>query len=314
MPYIPITNPVDLNVTTTGSWVDADVSTHPLYVASVVIGVELIFDNTGTNNVNFGCRKNGSTDARNDLLLGFTNGTMTGARIGVDGSGLFEAYISEVAVDVYLAGFYTADTASFFTNAVDKSQDTLSTWTDTDISSDTGSDVALAAFLERSAATASIYAVRMNGSTDDRRGQSPGRHNFLIAPCDGSELFEQWVSATDADLFLNGYLRATYRAAATFNTNAIDRSTATAGSYQTVTALTAGAIAGVYDSYNVQTTPSRLALRRIGSTVDIYRGPYLRAHLVVACDTSQQVEQKISSTDSDLWELGYFSAPKTWLS
>lgn len=304
MAFVALSAPVDMAVTTTSSWVDVDVSGQTGYSASVV-GVELLIVVTGTSNRNVGVRKNGSSDNRTGLMLGYPNGTIIGARIGVDSSGIFEAYISDTDTDVYLVGFYTSPGVVFFTNGVDKSQNTTGSWVDTDISSDTGSDTAIAAFFEYSTSANLIGMLRPNGSTDSRLTYSTGVHNFLITGVDGSEICEQYINNSAVDFILTGYMTT----GGTFHTNATDRSTGTTASYVAVTALPAGALAGVYDCYNVAAVPTRYGLRKAGASYDIYRGPYLRAHHVVPCDSSGGVEQKIAGTDADLYELGYLFTP-----
>lgn len=290
-----------------------DVSGQSGYSSSVV-GVELLIVVTGTSNRNFGVRKNGSADARTGLLLGYPNGTIVGARIGVDSSGIFEAYISDVDTDVYLVGFYTSPGVVFFTNAVDKSQNTTGSWVTTSIASDTGGDTAIGAFFEYNVAAALIGVLRPRGSADARNVYSPGLHQFLITGLNGSEECEQYINHDTVDFLLNGYVISD----AVFHINALDRSTGTTASYVAVTALPAGAAAGIYDCYNVAAVPTRYGLRTAGASYDIYRGPYLRAHHVVPCDGSGGVEQKIAGTDADLYELGYFTTPVgggdlTWL-
>lgn len=302
MAFVALAAPVDMAVTTTSSWVDVDVSGQTGYSASVV-GVELLIVVTGSSNRNIGVRKNGSTDNRTGLLLGYPGSTLVGARIGVDSSGIFEAYISDVDTDVYLVGFYTAG-AVFFTNGVDKSQNTTGSWVDTDISSDTGSDTAIAAFFEYSTSANLIGMLRPNGSTDSRLTYSTGVHNFLITGVDGSEICEQYINNSAVDFILTGYLTS----GGTFHTNATDRSTATTASYVDITALPAGSVAGVYDCWNQSSVPTRYGLRAGGTAYDIYSGPYLRAHHVVPCDGSGVVQQKIAAADADLYELGYLTA------
>lgn len=302
MAFLPLATPTDMAVTTTAAWVDVDVSALPGY-SSAVVGVELLFVITGSSNRQFGCRKNGSTDARTGVLLGFPGGTSTGARIGVDSAGLLEVFIADVDTDVYVTGFYTSHTV-FFTNAVDKSQPTINTWTSTDVSTDTGSDTAVVGLFEGQAGAARTMALRATGSTDDRRVATI-THTFQMVKLDGSETCEQYIGNADADWVLSGYLTGD----AVFTTNATDRSTGTGGSYQTITALPADAVAGVYDLYTTSGVPVLHALRPSGATWDIYRAPYSRSNQAVKCSApGGVVEQKIAGVDADLYELGYLTA------
>jgi hypothetical protein len=73
-----------------------------------------------------------------------------------------------------------------------------------------------------------------------------------------------------------------------------------------VAALPAGAIGGIYD---VLTGGGTIGMRQNGSSEDVYKSaPSGFGTFIVACDGSQLVEQKISATSCDIWELGYFTA------
>jgi len=304
MAFIKLAEPVDLGITTFDAWHDQDISGQTGYTSRVV-GVELIIENTGSNNLTFGVRANGSTDALTNILPGFSNGTTVRARIGVDAAGIFEVYADSTEINVWLVAFYEEDVATFFVNDISVAQNTTSAFVDTNIAGHTGPDVGIAAFLQRSGTSGYVYTVRMNGGTDARTTYTAGAHNFLIAPLDGSEIFEQYIANAAVDLLMSGYLKA----GATFHTNAIDRSaTASFNTYQDITALPSGAIAGVYEAQSA-TIPQRIALRENGTTTDVYRSPYQRMWAVVPCDGSQIVEQKPVNGDVDLFELGYLTDP-----
>lgn len=293
--------PVDISLSSFAAWTDIDVSSQPGYNSNVVgVLVEVVL-NFATDRA-FGLRKNGSTDNRTTALWAGIVGNHFVAAIGVDSSGIFEGYVENGEVDFFLVGFLMAGDAVFFDNAVDKSTGSASAWVDLDVSSDTGGDTAKGVWLEMTAPAVRIASVRMNGSTDDRRGNHPGFHSWLYCGVDGSEICEQWVNATDVDLYLVGYQKA----AAKYNANAIDRSTGTTGSYVDMAALPAGAIAGIYEA--TTTSGAKYNLRKKGSAHDRYL--YLQTHqwFVVACDASQIVQQKIDSTTVDIYEVGSFDA------
>lgn len=299
---ITLSDPVDVSLSTTGAWTDIDLSGISGYT-SAVTGAVIKFMTTASSNRNFGLRKKGSTDNRTGLIIGQPNGTQAHAYIGVDTSGFIQGYISDVDMDFYVVGLITGDV--FFTNAVDKSTGTTSSWVDLDISSDTGADTATHAWFEWSTAALVIGAFRKNGSTDDRRAQSPGTHGWMGTGVDGSELCEQWINHTIQDHYLVGYGTS----AMTWHTNAVDRSTSTTGSYQTVTSPDASAVAAVYDFYTAGSTAYRHALRRTGSSVDQYQCLYLRNHATVTLSsTGGTAEQKVQDVAVDLYELGYWRA------
>lgn len=305
MAIITKSDPEDISLSTTGAWTDCDASTISGYTSSVT-GVIVRVINTGSSNWTWGLRKNGSTDDRRaSTIVGNTPGTHLMMAVGVDASGIFEGWIQNTNVDFEIVAFLTGDT--FFTNMVDKSTGTTSAWVDFDISSDTGGDTATWAWVEWNIVGASAMGLRCNGSTDDRRALS-WRKNAGGCKVDGSELGEQYIAATSTDLFLAGYGTAA-SSQITAHTNATDRSTATTGSYETITSPDASAIAAFYDVYTTTATAGSFSIRRSGSSVDSYRDLYLRAHWAVTLSaTGGTAEQKIETTDVDVFELMYWTA------
>lgn len=297
---LTLSDPVDVSLSTTGAWTDIDLTGISGYT-SAVTGCVVKFMTTASSNRNFGVRKKGSTDNRTGLIIGQPNGTQAHAYIGVDTSGFIQGYISDVDMDFYVVALITEDV--FFTNAVDKSTTTTSSWVDLDISSDTGGDTATHAWFEWSTPALVIGAFRKNGSTDDRRAQTVGTHGWAGVGVDGSELCEQWINNTLQVHYLVGYGTTSM----TWHTNAIDRSTATTGSYQTVASPDASAVAAIYDFYTTGSTAYRHALRRTGSSVDQYQCLYLRNYPTVTLSAKGgTAEQKIQDVAVDLYELGYW--------
>jgi len=295
---IPLSTPANVSLSSFSTWTDISVASLAGY-SSAVTGVVVKVITTTSNNT-FGVRKKGSTDSRVGLIIGQVNGAQLEATIGVDSSGVFQGYAGGSDLDMYVVALITEDT--FFTNAIDKSQDTTTTWVDEDISSDTGGDTATYAWHEWSEAAQWILRYRKNTSTDDRRAQSGGTHNWAFTGVDGSEICEQYINNSGQDAFLIGYGNSTRMVV---HTNAIDRSTSTTGSYQTVTTPHVDAIAAIYDAYNSTASAIRHALRRVGDTADFYQCPSLGAHYTVGLGPAGTCEQKIASTSADLYELAY---------
>lgn len=305
MAIITLSTPADVSIGTFDAWTDTDVSGITGYTAAVT-GVCVQIRATTASNEIIGVRKNGSTDARLGIILGQSNGAHLMAYIGVDGSGIFEQYADSGNVEMFVVAFLTEDT--FFTNGVDKSTGSTAAWTDVDISGDTGGATATYAWFEWSTTLSYIVAVRTNGSTDDRRAVATGRHNWAGTGLDGSEICEQYINNVAADLILVGYGNTTM----TWNTNAIDRSTGTISSFQAITSPGATAIAAIYDVYLPSASADLYSIRRVGDTVDLYHRAQFRAHFTSALDsTNQQAEQKIGSTNVDVYELGYWTASGT---
>jgi hypothetical protein len=302
MAIITLSTPQDVSLGSFTAWIDINVSGITGYTASVT-GVVVEVVDTGSSNLAYGLRKNGSTDNRVGNIVGETNGTHLMATVGVDGSGIFEGYAGSSELDFYVVAFITEDT--FFTNAVDVSIGTTSAWTDKDVSADTGGDTATYIWVESLIVGASAMGVRKNGSTDDRRALS-WRHNFGGVALDGSEIFEQYIANTTSDFYMLGYGNS---ATMTWHTNGIDRSTGTTGSYQTITTPGATAIAAFYDVYTGTDVAERYAIRSVGDTVEHFQRLYPRAYWTVALDsTNQTAEQKIGATTVDLYEQAWWAA------
>lgn len=277
----------------TGSFTDVDVSA---YIPAGSVGVILHVDNPG----NYGVRKNGSTDNR--AAVGTSSNCWV--FVGVDSSLIFE--INRAGGNVYLLGYFAADEAAFFTNATDKSTGTTGSWVDVDISADTGADTALLALIETyntNGASGNSCGYRKNGSTDNRTtlDGTNDDHAWCFAGCDGSEIFEQQISSTNIDTYLTGYMTARV----TSNTNGTDRTSGgTNGVYNDLTALPAGAIAGLYEGSTAITRS--IAYRENGAPEDLY-GSHRGIFAIVKCDASRIIEAKVSGAAST-FELGYLTA------
>jgi hypothetical protein len=294
--------PVEVTHSTNDAWTDIDVSGQTGWTSGKTGVIVHVVMKNDFNSLAFGLRKNGSSDDRTSVVTAGVGGVHFWAAIGIDTSGIFEAYL-DIATDfdLYLVGWFDSETV-FFTNAVDKSTGTTGAWVDVDISGDTGGDTAIGAFVEVITAGQTDFGIRTNGSTDDRATNAVERHVWAAVGVDGSELFEQRIPGTTVDIFLVGYVTSQ----ATFYTNGLDRSLGSTGAYADLTALPAGAIGGIYE---VSSNGNDLsyAARENGSAEDVYF-PSAReqACVLVECDGSQLVEHKISSTAVDLFEKGYF--------
>lgn len=294
--------PSDLGITTTGSWTDVDVSAS---VPAGATGVILHIVNNSSSDAASGFRKNGSTDDRYSNVYA---GGHFWAAIGVDSSRIFEAYIGSTDIDFYLVGYFSSD-AVFFTNATDKSLSSTSTWTDIDISSDTGTDTALAAIWEvrNGGASNGNYGFRKNGSTDTLTRaimSASNAHCAAIIGVDESEICEGYAGNTNIDFFLVGYIIANV----TMNTNATNLSLSTTGAWTDLSALSSGATGGFINVNPTGTGTYYYGFRKNGSSEDIYKGLKNHYFAMVECDTSQLIEGKIGNTDIDFYLVGYATA------
>jgi hypothetical protein len=150
---------------------------------------------------------------------------------GVDADHIFEVN-APASATVYLVG-YTKTGVTFNTNGVDKSLGTTDAWVDTDCSTEAPSAVGLIFECQNNYSASGKFGWRKNGSTDDRTfGYS--LHEWIIIGCDDNRVCEQQVDDTSMDSWLIGYVTD----GATFNTNGVDKSATTTGSYQDRTCST----------------------------------------------------------------------------
>jgi hypothetical protein len=295
--------PTDLGLTTTGAWTDVDVSAS---VPEGATGVILHIVNSSTTYYRNGVRKNGSSDNRNMILFSHSHyWTM----VGVDADRVFEAYIANVAVDIYLVGYVDAD-AAFFTNGVNKSLSATAAWTDIDISANTDTNTAIGAIFEvaHSGATSSSYAygLRKNGSTDEHIAQVYGASLVATNACaiigvDESEVCEGYIANTAVDFYLLGY----FMAGATFNTNGTDLSLTNLDAWEDLSALPAGATGAFIEVNNDSGGAYYYGLRENGSAEAIYERVTRHMWGIVKADANRVIEGEIGNTAIDFFLVGY---------
>jgi hypothetical protein len=157
---------IDISDTTTGSWVDIDVSAN---VPAGATGVMVEVKTEGSSDDEFAIRKNGSSD---EWMWGPTtikNDTHTWFMIGVDSNRVFEVKQGDNDIDMYLLG-YTTGGVTFFDNAYNKTTSGAG-WEDVDISTETGTDTAIAAiFIIHNTGNSQNWSIRMNDADEDGDG------------------------------------------------------------------------------------------------------------------------------------------------
>ncbi len=302
-PFCYLDTPVNITPSTASSWEDVNVSA---YVPSGATGVILEVQGDGASNRNFGVRKNGSTDAWMPTLNNLVSTQQQHYMIGVDANLILEVYTAGTAVKTWLVG-YTMDGVTFRTNAANKSLSTAGSYQDIDISLDTGADTAIGAIfiVKNTVGTSHNYALRKNGSTDNRYLNVIANTTLgAMIGVDGSEICEMEIANTAVDAYLVGYVTA----GAVFFTNAINKSTATVGSYVDVDITSDigsdDANGAIVEWVTTDNSTRNWALRRNGATYDNYLGS---RHLfgITAIDSGDVFEQKISSAVMDLYLVGY---------
>lgn len=294
--YTEVTR-TEKSVGSSGSWVDIDVSAVVPAGATGVCGEMAV----ASGNRAMGSRANGSTDNRIDNVA---DNSHLWFCIGVDASQIFEGYCGDNAqCRWYIDGYWTSE-AVFNTNGTDKSLAGTAAWTDIDISGDTTGTAVCAIFEKTTSSNDRDWGFRMNGSSDNRINQSDGDfgHNWGLVGVDGSEVLEGYIENTAVDFFLVGYMTD----GCTANTNGVDISTGTTGSYLDLTALTSGAIGGAIEV--VSTGQSLYDIRKNGLTHENYRKVGRHAWWIGPVDASFLVEAKIEATTVDMFEIAIFTA------
>jgi len=189
------TNAYDKSLTTTDTWTDIDCAPQ----APNAIG--LIFEIVGTGGLNYGLRKNGSSD---DRYSGAYYHSCFGAVIGCDANQICEGYTETIANDFFLVGYIT-DGATFNTNATDVSLGSTGSWLDLS-ALPSGANMG---FIEVLTPSGSYYdyGLRKNGSAEDIY------HRVMcncwgIVECDASQITEGKIENTNVDFFVVGYSTA----------------------------------------------------------------------------------------------------------
>jgi hypothetical protein len=291
--------PVDVSPSNVDfTWVDIDCSSYvPMNSTGVIIHVYNYYDGLAK----IGLRKNGSTDSLLPLSYHF-NLQQDWRCVGIDNNRIFEFYRTRPQQKIVLVG-YTSSDCVFFINAIDKSFAVEDTWTDIDISANTGINTAIGAMFNiiNVDTTLTNWGFRKNGSTDIRNSFAYA-NSFAVIGLDSNEICEGYVSELNQlGIYLIGYILSDWA----FNTNATDVSLASSGSYIDLAALPVGATGGIIEVQDG--SPGQyFALRKNGSSEDIYYTPgYYHAWSMVECDANRVIEGKISSILMNFYLIGY---------
>ena len=304
----PVTS-VEISHAVNNTWTDVDVTAQLGGDAGNVAGIILqVVNDDGITENNWGVQKNGSGDNRAAILEDVGH---TWVAVGIDSNDIFELYLGDASeMDVYLVGYILDTEGSFFLNAVDKSLGAgdVDTWTDIDISGDTGGDTSKTAFFtvtKGGVTNIQDFGFRENGSTDDlHRDIYAGDMRGAMMSVDGGEIVEGYINADDTDFFLMGYLTDNITSFA----NAKEYFAAGAGSYEDadfsgdIPADNDGAFVYFYDSGGSELTANII---KKGAGTDIYFDISEQQHLWTEIDSNRVAEQKVESTNMDLYLWGY---------
>lgn len=305
-------DPVQINLDIEDAWTEFDVSPYvPVGATGVLFHVE-------STNDSFPCylefRKKGSTDSLHEIAVAFTAwkwNTHAWTSIGIDNNMKFEYWYNDNSdrgsKNVYLVG-YTGNNVIFLDNAVDLHLDTAvgvpTGWIDIATSSIycSASTTGLI-FKMVSWCNSSTIGVRKKGSNDDRH-----QSNFYSASrgsmigCDANQIFQEQIQDPDSDLWLIGCVEG----GATFNIDAIDITPTNRVTWEEIT-LPTGSSMGMIEVYSSGFLMSDYdyALRKNGSTEDIYRKAAYHPWAFVEADSDYKIEGKLSSASSSFFLTGY---------
>jgi hypothetical protein len=231
------------------------------------------------------------------------------AMIGLDSSFIFEAYIEDATVVIYLVG-YTDDSWTFKTNAVDVSLGAFGAWTDIDVTASTSADtVGVVLEIENQLAAGRTEGVRKNGSADARNGNmGASSHYYVVVGVDNDEIFEMWAQDTNVNCYLVGYIET--GAGATFNTNGVDKSLAGAAAWTDIdcSASAPDADCLIFEVFDVGGGGATFGLRVNGSSSAILQIPdTYHSWAVVPCDENQIVEGYVTNLNTDFYLIGYIT-------
>lgn len=291
-------DPVQLTISSIGSWIDIDVSAH---IPAGATGVILHVENVSTNSADIydiSFRKNGSTDGYSGKINFNTHEFFF---VGVDANRIFEIFtVNILNVNVYLTGYFGSEVV-FFDNYTAKTI-TTGSYQDIDISADTGTDTAIGAIFSvvNESISARQASLRKKGSTDDfKRYLNQYFNACSIIGVDENEICQGYIGDTSVKLRLIGYIKS----GAVFNTNATNITPSTAASWVDLTALPAGASGGFIQM--AVSGDSKCGLRPNGSTENIVRFIRGTAWAIVKCDNDRIIEGYKENTDVSFYLTGY---------
>jgi hypothetical protein len=200
-----------------------------------------------------------------------------------------------------------------FLNApVDKSLGVTGSWTDIDLSGDVPVTATGAIFqvINTDAGGGWDFGLRKKGSTDAHYDAiDPEVSIFSIVGIDSNRKCQGKIENASVDFHLVGYTEND----ATLFTNAYDKSQTTTGAWTDLdlsSELPAGAVAAIFEVFNLAAVWRSWGLRKKGSTDDRYGdlGGGLHVYFIVGVDSNRKCQFKIESNEIDFYLVGYLSS------
>ena len=286
---------VDVTPGVLDSWEDVACSS---YIPVGATGVILYIQTVGSAYTqDFGLRKKGSGDGYNNIWEGNHH---EWALIGVDGDRIFQCYVGDADIKVYLVG-YTGSGVTFFTNRTDVSP-AVGSWVEVDLSGNGVPANAIGAIFEIYGGGIGPYEIglRPPTSSEDTRKYGCKRTFLGITGC-SSQKVDLYRQNDAAKFYLIGYITD----GATFLDTSVDKSLAATGSWEEID-CSGDAPNAVWLFFDIDTSGAVLSggLRKYGSANEDYKNSRWR-QAAIECDANQKVQGKIESTAVDFYLVGY---------
>lgn len=311
-------NVINAGAVSSGAWTDITVSDH--YAgANAVAGVAVRIANASAATTdNAGIRPNGGTDS----VISMSNYTGL-LQCGTDTNGIFEVYVADTNMQLWLEGWYTDTESAWNTNFVNQIAQVTSSaaWVDVSISSLTGANTALFAsyFHQSTAFTFADTAVRVNGSTDSHNPRAEPRNTYwgFTVGLDSNQIFEMRdLAPSERLLWLTGWVwdNASVLANGTLVGSATTPTYTSTSDYSDSTTWTPvaspvsdTAAAGIFYELSPQNTQSfQGGLRPGGTTFEAY-GSDLSVGFqrgISKVNSSFEVEVKVNDERFETWYYG----------
>ncbi|GAI75696.1 unnamed protein product, partial [marine sediment metagenome] len=220
------------------------------------------------------------------------------AMIGVNGDRVFQCYVANANIKVYLTG-YTSSGVTFFDNAIQCDPGT-GAWENVDVSAHVPADTIGVILMVEADTGGAEVGLRPPTSAEDRKAEC--KRPFLgITGCSSQE-FGAYRESASIHFCLVGYITD----GVVFFDTEKDYSLAATGSWEGIDCSgdAPDAVMLLFDVRLIGTGTLSFGLRKDASAAEQYlKGRWRQA--VIACSDAQVVQGKIETTDVDFYLVGY---------
>ncbi len=286
--------PVNITPGTTGSYQTVNLTS---YIPSNAAGVAFHIVSTASVAQKFGARM---TSSSQDIAVNLDSPSCHNwGSVGAS-AGSADFYVSGLQT-VYLVGWYTSAKCSFLASAVNISPSAAGSWIDMDLSAYApAGTVGALLFIKNTGGAGYTFGFRKNGSTDTQTAKaSANLETWAAVGVDSNRICEGNIQNTAVQAWLLGWITG----GAIFNTNATPATATPTGSYANVTLPTSANGVFLDIPYDVV---ANYAVRKKGSSEDIYSNVFAHPSAIVEADTGGVFQIKASSTAANVFYInGY---------